>query len=125
MGLDAKGRNFSAPRLTPGKGVETMVYGSPNMLKDQERKIAIMDSRMRRYSYSATNTMNASVLGSSNRTTVNATRNYSNAALRSASPQSSPGLDNFTKVLVIGFLLLFFSPILLGIGAVIIDVLSW
>lgn len=45
MGLDTKGRNFSAPRLTPGKG--STVFGSPEMLKRQERQISVLDSRAR------------------------------------------------------------------------------
>ena len=55
MGIDAKGRNFSAPRLTPGRSHELMTYGSPAMIKDQDRQIAIMEDRARRYGY-----MNAS-----------------------------------------------------------------
>lgn len=65
MGLDAKGRNFSAPRLTPGKSSESLVYGSPNMLNDQARQIAIMDARARRYGFGGIKSVNSNTLGSS------------------------------------------------------------
>lgn len=65
MGLDAKGRNFSAPRLTPGKSSESLVYGSPNMLKDQERKISVMEARARRYGFGGIKSVNNSTLGAS------------------------------------------------------------
>lgn len=65
MGLDAKGRNFSAPRLTPGKSSESLVYGSPNMLNDQARQIAIMDARARQYGFGGIKSINSSTLGSS------------------------------------------------------------
>ena len=65
MGLDAKGRNFSAPRLTPGKSSEFLVYGSPNMLNDQARQIAIMDARARQYGFGGIKSINSSTLGSS------------------------------------------------------------
>lgn len=48
MGLDAKGRNFSAPRLTPGKGSRSRAFGSPEMLKKQERQVSALDARERR-----------------------------------------------------------------------------
>lgn len=65
MGLDAKGRNFSAPRLTPGKSSESLVYGSPNMLNDQARQIAIMDARARQYGFGGIKSVNSNTLGSS------------------------------------------------------------
>lgn len=65
MGLDAKGRNFSAPRLTPGKSSESLVYGSPNMLKNQEQQIAVMEARARRYGFGGIKSVNSSTLGSS------------------------------------------------------------
>lgn len=63
MGLDAKGRNFSAPRLTPGKSSESLVYGSPNMLKDQARQISIMEARAKRYGFGGIKSINSSTLG--------------------------------------------------------------
>lgn len=63
MGLDAKGRNFSAPRLTPGKSSELLVYGSPNMLNDQARQMAIMDERARRYGFGGIKSVNSNTLG--------------------------------------------------------------
>lgn len=68
MGLDAKGRNFSAPRLTPGKSSESLVYGSPNMLKDQARQIAIMDARARQYGFGGIKSVNSSTLNSGSST---------------------------------------------------------
>jgi hypothetical protein len=65
MGLDAKGRNFSAPRLTPGKSSESLVYGSPNMLKDQARQISIMEARAKRYGFGGIKSINSSTLGTS------------------------------------------------------------
>lgn len=65
MGLDAKGRNFSAPRLTPGKSSESLVYGSPNMLNNQARQIAIMDARARQYGFGGIKSVNSNALGSS------------------------------------------------------------
>ena len=64
MGLDAKGRNFSAPRLTPGKTSEHLVYGSPSMLKDQERQIAVMEERARRYGFGGMRSVNSANMGS-------------------------------------------------------------
>jgi len=84
MGLDAKGRNFSAPRLTPGKSSESLVYGSPNMLNDQARQIAIMNARARRYGFGGIKSVNSNTLGSSS-----SISNSLSSVLFGASPSAS------------------------------------
>jgi hypothetical protein len=65
MGLDAKGRNFSAPRLTPGKTSEFLCYGSPEMIAKQNREIAIMEARARRYGFGGMRSVNMNMMGDS------------------------------------------------------------
>lgn len=65
MGLDAKGRNFSAPRLTPGKTSEFLCYGSPEMIVKQNREIAIMEARARRYGFGGIRSINSQNMGDS------------------------------------------------------------
>lgn len=65
MGLDAKGRNFSAPRLTPGKTSEFLCYGSPEMIAKQNREIAIMEARARRYGFGGIRSINSQNMGDS------------------------------------------------------------
>lgn len=65
MGLDAKGRNFSAPRLTPGKTSEFLCYGSPEMIAKQNREIAIMEARARRYGFGGMRSVNTNMMGDS------------------------------------------------------------
>ena len=87
MGLDAKGRNFSAPRLTPGKSSESLVYGSPNMLKNQEQQIAVMEARARRYGFGGIKSVNSSTLGTSS-SISNSLSNVPYGTQKSTSPDS-------------------------------------
>lgn len=141
MGLDAKGRNFSAPRLTPGKSSEALVYGSPNMLKDQARQIAIMDARARQYGFGGIKSVNSSTLDSSSSTaaglssvplgtpigsgeasytakpiTIDSNPNHSSTMTNSARGYSSAQAraKNKTSAIIVVFILLFtFGPMIL------------
>lgn len=141
MGLDAKGRNFSAPRLTPGKSSEALVYGSPNMLKDQARQIAIMDARAHQYGFGGIKSVNSSTLDSSSSTaaglssvplgtptgsgeasytakpiTIDSNPNHSSTMTNSARGYSSAQAraKNKTSAIIVVFILLFaFGPMIL------------
>lgn len=136
MGIDAKGRNFSAPRLTPGKHQELMTYGSPNMLKDQERQIAVMEDRARRYGYMSTaqasqlGGVTARALGTSegyNRPPVTTSSSFARAAANNYSrggAASSEDAKKVVKVIIVIIILFNFLPIILGMLAMAFEALK-
>ena len=139
MGVDAKGRNFSAPRLTPGKRQEFMTYGSPNMLKDQERQIAVMEDRARRYGYMSS--YQAAKLGGYTARPLGTNEGYNrppvaNMPAMSSRITTSTGArtayrsgnsadgKKVVKIIIIVFVLFQLLPILFGFLAVIIEALG-
>ena len=147
MGLDAKGRNFSAPRLTPGKTSDHLVYGSPSMLKDQERQIAVMEARARRYGFGGMRSVNSVSMGSASSISTGLSRvsygtpttqnnyaitakpitaesNPNNRSTMANSMAGTAGAANKNKgvPIVVGFILfLMFGPIIIGILAAILS----
>lgn len=127
MGVDAKGRNFSAPRLTPGRRHELMTYGSPAMIKDQDRQIAIMEDRARRYGYMSTaqaaklGGVTARALGTNEgyRPPVSTSSSYarpmtSATAARPMSVSQQQDAKKIVKVIIIIIILFNFAPVVLG-----------
>lgn len=121
MGIDAKGRNFSAPRLTPGKRQEFMTYGSPSMIKEQDRQIAIMEERARRYGYMSSRQAaqmggyTARPLGTNegyNRPPATAATSYARpAATRTASYANRTAANSEDAKKVVKFIIIFFIAI--------------
>lgn len=126
MGIDAKGRNFSAPRLTPGRKHELMTYGSPAMIKDQDRQIAIMNDRARRYGYGM-NASNIAKYGGMTARALGTNEGYRRPPINArpitmaASQQSA---KSAIKAIIIVILLFNFFPILIGIIGVIFEALK-
>lgn len=124
MGIDAKGRNFSAPRLTPGRRRELMTYGSPAMIKDQDRQIAIMNDRARRYGYAVNSAASVARYGGTTARALGTNEGYRRPPINArpttigASQQSA---KSAIKAIIIVFLLFNFLPILIGIIGVIFE----
>ncbi len=149
MGLDAKGRNFSAPRLTPGKTSEFLCYGSPEMIAKQNREIAIMEARAKRYGFGGMRLVNSNTMGESssivsglsrvpygtptNQNTASVTArpitdivnpNHQSTMVNSAAGARPARKSNVSAAaLGVIILLLCFSPFIFAIIAVILEVL--
>jgi len=98
MGVDAKGRNFSAPRLTPGVRKEYFSYGSPSMIKDQGRKIAVMEDRARRMGYSYS--LNSAMLGGVTARALGTNEGYRKNAYTSPKIRNASSVASKVKIFI-------------------------
>jgi hypothetical protein len=127
MGIDAKGRNFSAPRLTPGRKHELMTYGSPAMIKDQDHQIAIMNDRARRYGYAMNSAASVARYGGTTARALGTNEGYYRPLINArpiTTTASQQSVKSAIKAIIIVILFFNILPILIAIISVISEAIE-